>query len=211
MKTSFRIFLFFFGGSLILTSCTTNNHLALVKRHYRNGYYVDQRSAQTSTIARTVSPQDKELLPADRLASSSSSENINPPQSETFVVPCIPALPAKTDARLPAVKKQLQNTGTHSGNNVVLTANDEHLTRLTSSTTPPSIAVQKNVRESFSSRHGEHHHHHFFLALMLLIFLILLCIYVLGGFIIGVLYLLFILLLVLLLLSLLRVRRSRRN
>jgi hypothetical protein len=84
MKKSYNFLLLFSVAVMLLTSCSEGSKLALTKRHYRNGYYVDRGNSKTTqtVIAENKSINHKEVKQSETANSSASSSDV-PEQIQT--------------------------------------------------------------------------------------------------------------------------------
>jgi uncharacterized membrane protein YqaE (UPF0057 family) len=78
MKKLFASIILFTASALLLSSCSSSSSIALTKRHYRSGYYVDWRSKRNTISAPTITN-------ITRRPQESSSITVSKPESPAVV------------------------------------------------------------------------------------------------------------------------------
>ena len=77
MKKSLGYFILFTATALLMASCSGPTNMALTKRHYRSGYYVDWGGKKNAVTTPVVSK------PSEKIESKASPINISKP--ETYI------------------------------------------------------------------------------------------------------------------------------
>jgi hypothetical protein len=199
MKTLLRFLLVSLAGSVLLTSCSTTSNLALTKRHYRNGYYVDRGHTNPNAGTPAEAYKQEEKVASEKPADVKTPAVNSTPENTT--VETTPAAGKNLASRVKEVLKK-QTVKTAPAKSEVVSAKTLAM-QPASAEKHNQASVQDRLLSEKALLHSDSGHHGFLWTLIVVLLLVWLILFLLGTTLGGLIWLILVVALVIFLLRIL--------